>query len=177
MPKEKEGFFDDEEIDEEGGEKPETPENKPTTPKKQTPPPQTEDPTPEVDKIDWKAKYEAAEAEKLDRRYLDELLILDDTLEGEALADIEGGERYRELRSHGLSARAAYAALMEEIAEASPDKTPNPASAKNHVSATRFRSTASPSRMDKSTRAIADDLLPDLSDEDKEALYRRVSGK
>ena len=175
MAKKNDGFFDDEDVD---IEKEPTPETPPKAPKQETPP---AEPTPPAkpeggDPIDWKAKYEAAEAEKLDQRYLDELLLLDDSLEGDTLEAVEGGKRYRELRGKGLSARVAYAALQEEIAEASPEKQPSQGG-KNHVSATTMRGTSPRSRMDKTTRSIVDDVLGDLSEEEKEDLYRRVSGK
>lgn len=130
---------------------------------------------PEGEAIDWKAKYEAAEAERLDQRYLDELLLLDDTLEGDSLEAVEGGKRYRELRSNGLSARAAFAALCEEISEAASDKN-STASGKNHVSATTFRATSPRSRMDRETRAMMQDIFPDKTEEELENLYRRVNG-
>lgn len=128
------------------------------------------------EKIDWKAKYEAAEAERLDQRYLDELLLLDDTLEGDSLEAIEGGKRYRELRTNGLSARAAFAALREEIAEASSEHKNPTASGKNHVSATTFRATSPRSKMDRETRAMMQDIFPDKTEEELENLYRRVNG-
>lgn len=127
------------------------------------------------EKIDWKAKYEAAEAERLDQRYLDELLLLDDTLEGDSLEAVEGGKRYRELRSTGLSARAAFAALREEISEAASDKNAT-ASGKNHVSATTFRATSPRAKMDRETRAMMQDIFPDKTEEELENLYRRVNG-
>ncbi len=183
MPKKTDNFFDDEldeldDIDDDGDASDET-----TTPKKEPPAKKpdasdkADEDDPDGDKTDWKAKYEAAEAEKLDRRYLDELLRFDDTLEGDALDEIEGGARYRELRGKGLSARAAYAALLEEIDEAAPDRTPKAKTSKNHMSATSFRSKAPKSRMDRTEKAIIDDLLPDVPDEEKEKLYRRVNGK
>lgn len=173
MPKDKDTFFDDdeEETEEKGAPRnPAPPETKPKSeePAKQMPPAK--------DEPDWKAKYEAAEAEKLDNRYLDELLRMDDTLEGDTLDDIEGGKRYRELRGMGLSARTAYAALQEEIAETSSGNREKLNTGKQHVSATTFRSTSPKSRMDKSTKAIVDDVLDGLSNEQKEELYRRVSG-
>ncbi len=170
MPKEKETFFDDEE-DEEGSE-----DKKPTKTTSGKTSEETPAKKPTNDETDWKAKFEAAEAEKQDNQFLDELLRFDDTLEGNTLDEIENGKRYRELRKLGLSARTAYAALQEEIAEASPAKTTKETSGKNHVAATSFRATTPKSRMDRSTRAIVDDLFEGISDEEKEDLYRRVKG-
>lgn len=173
MAKKIDSFFDDdedldEELDDDEGDK-RPPEKKP--PEKKEPKPDSED----EDKTDWKAKYEASEAEKLDRSYYDELTSLDDNLSGNTLDDLEGGKRYRELRGKGLSARAAYAALREEIAEAAPDEGKGK-NGKNHMSATTFRSTAPATKMSREEKAIVKELLPDLSDDELEALNRRVRG-
>ena len=171
MAKKTDSFFDDEDLDEDLDEE----EGKKAPEKKK---PENEDPKPkddDKDKIDWKAKYEAAEAEKLDRSYYDELVGLDDSLSGDTLDDLEGGKRYRELRGKGLSARAAYAALREEIAEASPDEGGGK-SGKNHMSATNFRGRTPTTKMSREEREQMGELLPDLTDEELEALNRRVSG-
>ena len=173
MAKKNDGFFDDEDVD---IEKEPTPETPPKAPKQETPPAEPTPPAkPEGDPIDWKAKYEAAEAEKLDQRYLDELLLFDDSLEGDTLEAVEGGKRYRELRGKGLSARVAYAALQEEIAEASPDEGGGK-SGKNHMSATIFRGRTPTTKMSREEREQMRELLPDLTDDELEALNRRVSG-
>lgn len=166
MSKNKESFFEDDE----------TPETTPTPqkPKEETPPADSKEEA-DVDNVDWKAKYEAAEAEKANARYLDELLRMDDTLEGDTLDAVDGGKRYRELREHGLSPRAAYAALEAEIAEASPDNSDK--ATKSHVNATTFRKTTPRGKMDRATREIADDLFPDLSEEEREKLFRTVTNK
>ena len=172
MPKNKDTFFDDEDDLDEDEEKGKTPKTPPAEKGEEKP---TKKPI-EKDETDWKAKYEAAEAEKQNNQYLDELLRFDDNLEGATLDEIECGKRYRELRNLGLSPRSAYAALQEELSEASPAKAGKEASGKNHVAATTFRTTAPKSRMDRGTKAIVDDVLDGLSDEEKETLYRRVSG-
>lgn len=167
MPKDKESFFEDEEdkdtekkTDDEGSDK--------APPTKETPPP-----TKEEDTTDWKKKYEESEKEKLHKSYYDELISFDDTLEGDSLDTVPVGKRYRELRDLGLTAREAYAAVMSED-ETAPDKK---SSNKEHVSPPSFRGTSPRSRMDRATREMMEDLLPDLSDEEKENLFRRVSGK
>ena len=71
MAKKTDSFFDDEDLDEDLDEE----EGKKAPEKKK---PENEDPKhkdDDKDKIDWKAKYEAAEAEKLDRSYYDELVV------------------------------------------------------------------------------------------------------
>lgn len=172
MAEKKNDFFDDEDEDE--TKVPDATGTKAQT--QNTGAPKPAEAKPEGEDIDWKAKYEAAEAERLDQRYLDELLLLDDTLEGDSLEAVEGGKRYRELRSNGLSARAAFAALREEIAEASSEHKNSTASGKNHVSATTFRATSPRSKMDRETRAMMQDIFPDKTEEELENLYRRVNG-
>lgn len=166
MAKNTNGFFDDdEEIEEEEEKKP---------PASKTPPNNEEEKNP--DSIDWKAKYEEAQAEKLDSGYLDELRRLDDDIEGNTLDEIPYGARYKELRGKGLSARAAYAAIREEIAETTPEEDGGKAS-KNHMSATSLRSAAPKTKLTRAEREMMREILPDLSDDELEDLNRRVSGK
>ena len=109
MPKDT--FFEDEDEDleedpaEEGGEDGE-----------KTPPAKEEkgdagNKAPE-DKEDWKARFEALEAEREDSRYYEEMLRFNDELEGDTLDDLEGGKRYRELRKLGLSGKSFIPLLV-----------------------------------------------------------------
>ena len=172
MPKD--SFFDDDDTVDEDGDDTQK-EDKKSSPGKSEK--ATDDPAKasDEDKVDWKAKYEAAEAEKEDNRYYDEMLRFDDTLEGETLDDLEGGKRYRELRKLGLSAKEAYAAV-EASSETSPaDKAKN-SKGKSHVNATDFRPTKPRSRMDRTTKTLVDDVFGDsLSADEKEELYKRVT--
>ncbi|MBO7740074.1 MAG: hypothetical protein J6S34_00965 [Clostridia bacterium] len=93
MPKdtffdEEDDNLDDDDSPKDGGEK---------TPPAKEPKAEEKGKEPE-DKEDWKAKYEALEAEREDSRYYKEMLRFNDKLEGDTLDDLEGGKRYRELR-------------------------------------------------------------------------------
>lgn len=157
--------LDDDESPKDGGEK---------TPPAKEPKAEEKGKEPE-DKEDWKAKYEALEAEREDSRYYEEMLRFNDDLEGETLDDLEGGKRYRELRKLGLSSEEAYGAVKTAIEKTAPN-TKRGANGKSHVSATDFRKTQPRSKMDRETRRIVDDALGDsLSEEEKENLYRRVT--
>lgn len=165
-----ESFFDD-------GEE-ETPAEEKKEEKKLAPAPKKDggeaDTKPSDDGIDWKAKYEAAEAAKKDERYLGELMGFDDTLEGEKLSDIEVGEEYRKLREMGLTPKKAYAALMAERDEDVPAAVKD--TGKGHVTATNFRGTKGAAKMDRETRRIAREIFGDnLTDAELEALYKRVN--
>lgn len=127
------------------------------------------------DKEDWKARFEALEAEREDSRYYEEMLRFNDELEGDTLDDLEGGKRYRELRKLGLSAKEAYAAV-KTASEDPAANTKREETGKSHVSATDFRRKQQNSKMDRATKAIARDIFGDsMSDEELEALYRKVS--
>lgn len=127
------------------------------------------------DKENWKERFEKLEAETKNKRYREEMLRFNDTLEGDNLDDLEGGKRYRELRELGLSEKEAYAAVA--TAFAIEDSTPKRnATGKGHVGSTDFRRSQPTSKMDRTTKAIARDIFGDsLSDEELEALYRKVS--
>ncbi len=172
MPKDT--FFEDEDEDlkedpaEKGGE-----DGEKTPPAKEEK--GAEDNKAPEDKEDWKARFEALEAEREDSRYYKEMLRFNDELEGDTLDDLEGGKRYRELRKLGLSAKGAYAALKAECEDSAPNAK-REETGKSHVSATNFRRKQQTSKMDRETRRIVDDALGDsLSEEEKENLYRRVT--
>ena len=171
MPKDEDSFFEEDEVDETSDAPNESDKDKkpPKKETKPTPPPDSSD----EDKTDWKAKYEGLEKKERDRKYYDELLDFDDSLEGEDLDTLTVGKRYRELRDLGLSAAEAYGAVSAQTATA-PEKS---GSNKSHVSPPGVRPTAPKSRMSREEREMLHDLLPDLSDEELEKYHRRVSGK
>ena len=163
MADNKNSFFDEDE-DEEIKEPKEEPKGEKKEPKSE------EKPT--EDKTDWKAKYEEAEKEKLDRSYYEELLDFDDALEGDSLEAVSFGKRYRELRNLGLSKEEAYGAVSSVEASTERKTSGN----KSHVNSPTFRAAVPRSRMDRATREMMEDLLPDLSEEERENLFRKVKG-
>ena len=169
----KDTFFDEEEEDLEDDDKGNDGEGE-ETPSADGKKGGEENKSPE-DKENWKARFEALEAETKNKRYRDEMLRFNDTLVGDSIEDLEGGKRYRELRELGLSEKEAYGAVA--TAFDTEDSTPKRnTTGKGHVGATDFRRSQPTSKMDRHTKAIVRDIFgDDMSDEELEALYRKVS--
>lgn len=171
----KDTFFDDEEEDlDEDGNKGNDGEGEKTPPAEEKKGGEEMNKSPE-DKDNWKERFEALEAERKNERYRNEMLRFNDTLEGDNLDDLEGGKRYRELRELGLSEKEAYAAVATAF-DTEDSTTKRNTTGKGHVGATDFRRSQPTSKMDRMTKAIAREIFgDDVSDEELETLYRKVS--
>lgn len=124
----------------------------------------------------WKEKYEALERVRKDEEYLAELRRMDADIDADTdtLGKYEGGDVYRKYREMGLSAKAAYAALTADDGK-DDNGGDDTAAEKKHINPQPLRKTSPVPRMDRQTREMVSEIFEDMTSDEREALYRRVT--